>query len=292
MKILVTGANGQLGNEMRILAKETNDTYIFTDVTTPEGVETTLLDITDLEAVRRLVKEQDVQCIVNCAAYTNVDKAETDEAFCRTLNAKAPQNLAIAMKEVNGLLVHISTDYVFGGEPYNIPCREDLKGTPTGVYGQTKLDGELAVSSTLDKYFIVRIAWVFGKNGKNFIKTMLNVAKTHDKLTVVSDQIGTPTYTYDLARLLVDMIETEKYGYYHATNEGGYISWYDFTKEIYRQAGYKTEVLPVSTEEYGLSKAARPFNSRLDKSKLVEAGFTPLPTWQDALSRYLKEIEQ
>ena len=187
---------------------------------------------------------------------------------------------------------HISTDYVFDGqgtEPWQPDCK-DYK--PLNVYGQTKLEGELAVSQTLEKYFIVRIAWVFGLNGKNFIKTMLNVGKTHDTVRVVNDQIGTPTYTYDLARLLVDMNETEKYGYYHATNEGGYISWYDFTKEIYRQAVYKTEVLPVSTEEYGLSKAARPFNSRLDKSKLVEAGFTPLPTWQDALSRYLKEIEQ
>lgn len=186
----------------------------------------------------------------------------------------------------------ISTDYVFDGqgtEPWQPDCK-DYK--PLNVYGQTKLKGELAVSQMLEKYFIVRIAWVFGLNGKNFIKTMLNVGKTHDTVRVVNDQIGTPTYTYDLARLLVDMNETEKYGYYHATNEGGYISWYDFTKEIYRQAGYKTEVIPVSTEEYGLIKAARPFNSRLDKSKLVEAGFTPLPTWQDALSRYLKEIEQ
>ena len=189
-------------------------------------------------------------------------------------------------------MTYISTDYVFDGqgtEPWQPDCK-DYK--PLNVYGQTKLEGELAVSQTLKKCFIVRIAWVFGLNGKNFIKTMLNVGKTHDTVRVVNDQIGTPTYTYDFARLLVDMNETEKYGYYHATNEGGYISWYDFTKEIYRQAGYKTEVLPVTTAEYGLSKAARPFNSRLDKSKLVEAGFTPLPTWQDALSRYLKEIEQ
>ena len=195
-------------------------------------------------------------------------------------------------KKLNCKITYISTDYVFddqGTEPWQPDCK-DYK--PLNVYGQTKLEGELAVSQTLEKYFIVRIAWVFGLNGKNFIKTMLNVGKTHDTVRVVNDQIGTPTYTYDLARLLVDMNETEKYGYYHATNEGGYISWYDFTKEIYRQAGYKTEVLPVSTEEYGLSKAARPFNSRLDKSKLAEAGFTPLPTWQDALSRYLKEIEQ
>ena len=188
-------------------------------------------------------------------------------------------------------MVYISTDYVFDGQgetPWDPDCK-DYK--PMNVYGQTKLEGELAVSRNLDKYFIVRIAWVFGVNGKNFIKTMLNVGKTHDTVRVVKDQIGTPTYTYDLARLLIDMVETEKYGYYHATNEGGYISWYDFTCEIYRQAGYDTKVIPVTTEEYGMSKAARPFNSRLDKSKLVKNGFTPLPTWQDALSRYLKEIQ-
>lgn len=200
-------------------------------------------------------------------------------------------NIADVCKKLDCKMTYISTDYVFDGqgtEPWKPDCK-DYK--PLNVYGQTKLEGELAVSQTLEKYFIVRIAWVFGLNGKNFIKTMLNVGKTHDTVRVVNDQIGTPTYTYDLARLLVDMNETEKYGYYHATNEGGYISWYDFTKEIYRQAGYKTEVISVTTEEYGLSKAARPFNSRLDKSKLVKAGFTPLPTWQDALSRYLKEIE-
>jgi dTDP-4-dehydrorhamnose reductase len=189
-------------------------------------------------------------------------------------------------------MVYTSTDYVFNGqgeEPWQPDCKDYQ---PLNVYGQSKLDGELAVSETLDKYFIVSIAWVFGKNGNNFIKTMLKVGKNHDKLRVVNDQIGTPTYTFDLARLLVDMIQTDKYGYYHATNEGGYISWYDFTKEIYRQAGYTTKVLPVTTAEYGLSKAARPFNSRLDKSKLVENGFTPLPTWQDALGRYLQELKQ
>ena len=290
MNILVTGANGQLGNEMRIVSKDTNDSYTFTDVVKAEGVETTILDITDADAVRRMVKEKDIQCIVNCAAYTNVDKAESDEALCRKLNADAPKILAEAMKEVNGLLIQISTDYVFDGqgtEPWQPDCKDYA---PQNVYGQTKLDGELAVSSTLDKYFIVRIAWVFGKNGKNFIKTMLNVGKKYDTVRVVSDQIGTPTYTYDLARLLVDMAETEKYGYYHATNEGGYISWYDFTCEIFRQAGYSTKVVPVTTAEYGLSKAARPFNSRLDKSKLIENGFTPLPDWKNALERYLKEI--
>ena len=202
------------------------------------------------------------------------------------MNALGPELLARYGRRI----IQISTDYVFNGQGTR-PWEPDDKREPLNVYGQTKYEGELAVE-TLEKFFLVRIAWVFGVNGKNFIKTMLNVGKTHDTVRVVNDQIGTPTYTYDLARLLVDMNETEKYGYYHATNEGGYISWYDFTKEIYRQAGYKTEVLPVTTAEYGLSKAARPFNSRLDKSKLVEAGFTPLPTWQDALSRYLKEIEQ
>mgnify|MGYP000196213496 CR=1 FL=1 len=221
-----------------------------------------------------------------------LDKAELDFQNSDKINHQAIKTLAELSKKHHVKLIHISTDYVFDGqgtEPWEPDCKDYA---PLNVYGQTKLDGELAVSGNLDKYFIVRIAWVFGLNGKNFIKTMLNVGKTHDTVRVVNDQIGTPTYTYDLARLLVDMNETEKYGYYHATNEGGYISWYDFTKEIYRQAGYKTEVLPVTTAEYGLSKAARPFNSRLDKSKLVEVGFTPLPTWQDALSRYLKEIEQ
>ena len=214
------------------------------------------------------------------------------EVVVLKLTRLAYENIALACKKLDCKMVYISTDYVFDGmgtEPWQPDCKAYK---PLNVYGETKLGGELAVSENLEKYFIVRIAWVFGVNGKNFIKTMLNLGKMHDRLTVVCDQIGTPTYTYDLARLLVDMIETEKYGYYHATNEGGYISWYDFTKEIYRQSGYTTEVLPVTTAEYGLSKAARPFNSRLEKSKLVEAGFKPLPTWQDALSRYLKEIEK
>ena len=219
--------------------------------------------------------------------------AEDDDKIekVRAINVNGTRYIAEICKELDCKMVYISTDYVFDGqgvEPWKPDCK-DYK--PLCVYGQTKLDGELAVSSILEKYFIVRIAWVFGVNGKNFIKTMLNVGKTHDTLKVVNDQIGTPTYTFDLARLLVDMIETEKYGYYHATNEGGYISWYDFACEIFKQAGYPTKVIPVSTEEYGVSKATRPFNSRLDKSKLVEQGFEPLPTWQDALSRYLKEIE-
>ena len=252
------------------------------------------LDITDKDAVEKVITEVNPDAVIHCAAWTAVDMAEDDDkvAKVRAINAGGTQNIANICKKLDCKMTYISTDYVFDGqgtEPWQPDCK-DYK--PLNVYGQTKLEGELAVSQTLDKYFIVRIAWVFGLNGKNFIKTMLNVGKTHDIVRVVNDQIGTPTYTYDLARLLVDMNETEKYGYYHATNEGGYISWYDFTKEIYRQAGYKTEVLPVTTAEYGLSKAARPFNSRLDKSKLVEAGFTPLPTWQDALSRYLKEIEQ
>jgi dTDP-4-dehydrorhamnose reductase len=230
--------------------------------------------------------------IVHCAAWTAVDAAEDEDkkALVKKINVDGTKNLADAAKLVDAAMVYISTDYVFNGqgeEPWQPDCKDFA---PLNYYGETKLGGEMAVSETLKKYFIVRIAWVFGLNGKNFIKTMLDVGKTHDTVRVVNDQIGTPTYTLDLARLLVDMIETDKYGYYHATNEGGYISWYDFTKEIYRQAGYKTEVLPVTTEEYGLSKAARPANSRLDKSKLTENGFTPLPDWKDAVARYLEAL--
>ena len=230
--------------------------------------------------------------IVHCAAWTAVDAAEDEDKkdLVHKINVEGTQNIANVAKKIDAKMVYISTDYVFNGQgetPWDPDCKDYA---PLSVYGETKLGGEQAVSNTLDKYFIVRIAWVFGLNGNNFIKTMLRVGKTHDQVTVVSDQIGTPTYTLDLSRLLVDMIETDKYGYYHATNEGGFISWYEFTKEIYRQAGYSTKVLPVTTEEYGISKAARPFNSRLDKSKLVKNGFTPLPTWQDALSRYLKEL--
>ena len=260
------------------------------------------LDITDADAVDRVICEMKPDVVVHCAAWTAVDLAEDEDKKDKVhaINADGTANIAKACKKTGSKMVYISTDYVFDGQgttPWKPDCK-DYK--PLNVYGQSKLDGELAVSSTLDNYFIVRIAWVFGKNGKNFIKTMLNVAKTHSTLKVVNDQIGTPTYTFDLARLLVDMIETDKYGYYHVTNEGGYISWYDFTKEIFRQATLlgRTEysednvtVLPVTTAEYGLSKAARPFNSRLDKSKLVENGFKPLPTWQDAVARYLKEIE-
>jgi dTDP-4-dehydrorhamnose reductase len=250
------------------------------------------LDITDSAAVQSVIARVRPDVIVHCAAWTAVDLAEDEDKRDKVfaINAHGTENMAKACKNVGAKMVYISTDYVFDGqgtEPWKPDCK-DYK--PLNVYGQTKLEGELAVSGLLEKYFIVRIAWVFGLNGKNFIKTMLNVGKTHDTVRVVNDQIGTPTYTFDLSRLLVDMIETEKYGYYHATNEGGFISWYDFTKEIYRQAGLTTNVVPVTTAEYGLSKAARPFNSRLDKGKLVEAGFKPLPTWQDALKRYLKEI--
>ena len=299
MKILVTGANGQLGNEMSILAKETNDTYIFTDVTTPEGVETTLLDITDLEAVRRLVKEQDVQCIVNCAAYTNVDKAETDEAFCRTLNAKAPQNLAIAMKEAGGLLIHVSTDYVFGGDPYNIPCREDQKGTPTGVYGQTKLEGEQYIQASGCDYVIIRTAWLYSEFGKNFVKTMLNLTATKPQLKVVFDQAGTPTYAYDLAKaievVLKDYAQEQptsaysKTGIYHFSNEG-VCSWYDFTKMIAAMADYtECDIQPCHSNEFP-SPVKRPAYSVLDKTKIKEAFGIRIPYWTDSLKVCIEHL--
>ena len=304
MKVFVTGVAGQLGHDVMNELSKRGYEGVGTDLA-PEysGVQDNSpvtkmpyvsLDITDALAVEATIKEVNPDVIIHCAAWTAVDMAEDDDKVekVRAINAGGTQNIANVAKELDAKMVYISTDYVFDGQgeqPWEPDCK-DYK--PLNVYGQTKLEGELAVANTLDKYFIVRIAWVFGLNGKNFIKTMLNVAKTHDTVKVVNDQIGTPTYTYDLARLLVDMVETDKYGYYHATNEGGYISWYDFTKEIYKQAGLDTKVLPVTTAEYGLSKAARPFNSRLDKSKLVENGFTPLPTWQDALSRYLKEIKE
>ncbi len=312
MKVFVTGVAGQLGHDvMNELAKRGYE-GIGTDIapeysgaadgTAVVSMPYVSLDITDADAVDRVICEMKPDVVVHCAAWTAVDLAEDEDKKDKVhaINADGTANIAKACKKTGSKMVYISTDYVFDGQgttPWKPDCK-DYK--PLNVYGQSKLDGELAVSSTLDNYFIVRIAWVFGKNGKNFIKTMLNVAKTHSTLKVVNDQIGTPTYTFDLARLLVDMIETNKYGYYHVTNEGGYISWYDFTKEIFRQATLlgRTEysednvtVLPVTTAEYGLSKAARPFNSRLDKSKLVENGFTPLPTWQDAVARYLKEIE-
>ena len=303
MKIFVTGVAGQLGHDVMNELKKRGYEGIGSDVAAEyagiqDGSAVTKmayvsLDITDKAAVEKILEDIQPDVVVHCAAWTAVDMAEDDDkvAKVRAVNAGGTENIALVCRKLDCKMVYISTDYVFDGQgetPWDPDCK-DYK--PMNVYGQTKLEGELAVSGNLDKYFIVRIAWVFGVNGKNFIKTMLNVGKTHDTVRVVKDQIGTPTYTYDLARLLVDMIETDKYGYYHATNEGGYISWYDFTCEIYRQAGYDTKVIPVTTEEYGMSKAARPFNSRLDKSKLVKNGFTPLPTWQDALSRYLKEIQ-
>ena len=294
MKVLVTGVKGQLGYDVVNELKKRNHE--------PIGVDIDEMDITDREAVESVIKDINPEAVIHCAAWTAVDAAEDEDKreIVHKVNALGTEYIATVCKELDIPMMYISTDYVFNGqgeEPWKPDCKDYA---PLSVYGQTKLDGELAVSGLLSKFFIVRIAWVFGLNGKNFIKTMLNVGRTRDKLTVVCDQIGTPTYTYDLARLLVDMIETDKYGYYHATNEGGYISWYDFTVEIFRQAcalghdEYSPERLtvdPVTTAEYGISKAARPFNSRLDKSKLVENGFTPLPTWQDALGRYLKEIE-
>lgn len=301
MKFFVTGVNGQLGHDvMNELHKrgyegvgsDVAEFYAGADdnsaVTSMPYIQ---LDITDRESVEKIIAEIKPDAVIHCAAWTAVDMAEDDDKIelVRKVNAGGTQNIADVCKMLDCKMTYLSTDYVFDGqgtEPWQPDCK-DYK--PLNVYGQTKLEGELAVSNTLDKYFIVRIAWVFGLNGKNFIKTMINVGKTHDTVRVVNDQIGTPTYTIDLARLLVDMNETEKYGYYHATNEGGYISWYDFCCEFYKQYGLNTKVIPVTTEEYGLSKAVRPNNSRLDKSKLIEAGFTPLPTWQDAVSRYLTE---
>lgn len=312
MKVFVTGAAGQLGhdvlNELAArghdgIGSDIKEAYSgVCDGTAAEKMPYIPLDITDADAVRRVLENVRPDVVVHCAAWTAVDLAEEEEKqeTVRAVNAEGTRNIAVLCRDLGAKMVYISTDYVFNGEGQE-PWQPDCKDySPLNVYGRTKLEGELAVSEILDKYFIVRIAWVFGKSGKNFIRTMLNVGKNHDRLTVVNDQIGTPTYTYDLARLLVDMIETEKYGYYHATNEGGYISWYDFSVEIFRQAAemghpeYDAEhltVVPVTTEEYGISKAARPFNSRLDRSKLAENGFEPLPDWKDALSRYLKEIE-
>lgn len=303
MKVFVTGVNGQLGHDVmnelykrgyEATGSDIADTYVgindFSPVTTMPYIK---LDITDTEEVNRVISRLKPDVVIHCAAWTAVDMAEDDDKveLVRNVNAHGTENIAKACRNIDAKMIYISTDYVFDGQgtkPWSPDCKEYK---PLNVYGQTKLEGELAVSSILDKYFIVRIAWVFGLNGKNFIKTMINVGKSHDAVRVVNDQIGTPTYTLDLSRLLVDMIETEKYGYYHVTNEGGYISWYDFTKEIYKQYGLDTKVIPVTTEEYGLSKAKRPFNSRLDKSKLIENGFTPLPTWQDALRRYLEEAK-
>ena len=309
MKLFVTGVAGQLGHDVMNELDKRGYEGVGSDLAPQysgiqDGSAVTRMpyvsvDITDAAAVEKAITEAGVDGVVHCAAWTAVDAAEDEDKqeIVRRVNVLGTENIAKVCKKLGIKMMYISTDYVFDGQgttPWDPDCKDYA---PQNVYGQTKLDGELAVSGTVDKFFIVRIAWVFGKNGKNFIRTMVNLGKTHDKLTVVSDQIGTPTYTYDLARLLVDMIETEKYGYYHATNEGGFISWYDFTKEIFRQAAAlghkeyeKVEVSPVTTAEYVVSKAVRPFNSRLDKSKLVRNGFQPLPTWQDALERYLKEI--
>ncbi len=303
MKFFVTGVGGQLGHDvMNELAKrgyegvgsDIHPAYAGIQDGTPVcGMPYVSRAITAAAAAAAQVAKAAPDVVVHGAAWTAVDAAEDEEnrAKVQAINVDGAKNMAEAAKACGAKIIYLSTDYVFDGqgtEPWEPDCKDYA---PLNVYGQTKLDGELAIAGITDRYFIVRIAWVFGLNGSNFIKTMLRVGKTHDTVRVVNDQIGTPTYTLDLARLLVDMAETEKYGYYHATNEGGYISWYDFTKEIYRQAGYTTEVIPVTTEEYGLSKAARPFNSRLDRSKLVREGFTPLPVWQDALTRYLEVLD-
>ena len=303
MKIFVTGVGGQLGHDVMNELHKRGHVGVGSDIAPAySGVqdgsavcsmEYVPMDITDSQQIRQVLESVKPDVVVHCAAWTAVDLAEDEDKQekVRSINAGGTQNIATVCKALDCKMVYISTDYVFDGQGTE-PWQPDCKAyKPLNVYGQTKLEGELAVAGTLEKYVIVRIAWVFGLNGNNFIKTMLNVGKKFDTLRVVNDQIGTPTYTLDLSRLLVDMVETDKYGYYHATNEGGFISWYDFACEIFKQAGYETKVNPVTTEEYGVSKAARPFNSRLDKSKLVENGFVPLPTWQDALSRYLKEIE-
>ena len=299
MNILVTGANGQLGNEMRIISKETNDSYTFTDVVEVEGVETTILDITDAEAIRKIVKEKDIRCIVNCAAYTNVDKAESDEALCRKLNAEAPKLLAEAMKEVGGLLVQISTDYVFGADPYNTPCREDQKGTPTGVYGQTKLEGEENIKAVGCDYVIIRTAWLYSEYGKNFVKTMLNLTATRPKLNVVFDQAGTPTYAYDLAVAIKTVLadyekENPKGGYskrgiYHFSNEG-VCSWFDFTKKIAELAGNTAcDIQPCHSDEFP-SPVKRPAYSVLDKTRIKETFGLRIPYWTDSLKVCMKNM--
>lgn len=299
MNILVTGANGQLGNEMRLISKEMTYHFIFTDVTEVEGLETTLLDITNLEAVKELVKTHKVDCIVNCAAYTNVDKAETDVDFCRTLNAKAPRNLAIAMKEAGGLLIHVSTDYVFGGDPYNIPCREDQKGTPTGVYGLTKLEGEENIKAAGCDYVIIRTAWLYSEFGKNFVKTMLNLTATKPQLKVVFDQAGTPTYAYDLAKAIEVVLKDyakeqpasaySKTGIYHFSNEG-VCSWYDFTKMIAAMAGHtECDIQPCHSNEFP-SPVKRPAYSVLDKTKIKETFGIRIPYWTDSLKVCIEHL--
>ncbi len=281
MKVLVTGVKGQLGHDVMNELKKRGHEGI--------GVDVEEMDITDPKQVSRVIKEADVDGVIHCAAYTAVDAAEDNQEICRKVNAYGTRNIAEVCKELDLKMMYISTDYVFDGEGER-PWEPDDKRNPLNVYGQTKCEGEEAIEELLEKYFIVRIAWVFGINGKNFIKTMLKLGETHDKLTVVADQVGSPTYTYDLSRLLVDMMETDRYGIYHATNEG-FCSWYEFAKEIFKQAGMKVEVSPVGSEEYP-SKAKRPHNSRMTKDKLEENGFQRLPKWQDALSRYLTELKE
>ena len=303
MRVLVTGVNGQLGHDVMNELDRRGHVAVGSDLTEayaglPDGSAVcdapyVSLDLTDEKAVRRVIRMIRPQAVIHCAAWTAVDKAEDPALYDKVMavNGDAPRYLARAAAAAGAKMLYLSTDYVFDGQgetPWQPDCGDFA---PLNVYGESKLAGERGVAENLEKFFIVRIAWVFGKNGQNFVKTMLNLAKTHPEIRVVCDQIGTPTYTLDLARLLADMIETDRYGYYHATNEGGYISWYDFACEIFRQAGIQVKVTPVTTAEYGASAAARPFNSRLDKSKLSENGFVPLPDWQDALHRYLQEIE-
>jgi dTDP-4-dehydrorhamnose reductase len=294
MNILVTGANGQLGNEIRIVAQNSCDRYIFTDVVEVEGVETTRLDITSLDAVCKIVNEHKVNCIINCAAYTNVDKAETDETLCELLNAKAVENLALAMKEVDGLLIHVSTDYVFGGDPYNTPCKEEQKGTPTGVYGKTKLQGEKNILETGCQYVIIRTAWLYSEFGKNFVKTMLNLTSTKPQLKVVFDQVGTPTYAYDLAAAIYEIISERKYegnnGVYHYSNEG-VCSWYDFTKVIAEYAGNTNcDIQPCHSEEFP-SPVKRPAYSVLDKTKIKQTFGVKVPYWTDSLKKCINNLK-
>ena len=296
--ILVTGANGQLGNEMRLVSAGSKDRYIFTDVVEVEDLETVMLDITDLEAIRKMVKDNDVKVIVNCAAYTNVDKAEDDVDFCMLLNARAPENLAVAANEAGALLVHVSTDYVFGGDPYNTPCREDQKGTPTGVYGLTKLQGEQAIQASGCDYVIIRTAWLYSEFGKNFVKTMLNLTATKPQLNVVFDQTGTPTYAFDLAEVIAVVIadyaavDSEKYpktGVYHYSNEG-VCSWFDFTKMIAEYAGNNDcDIQPCHSDEFP-SKVKRPAYSVLDKTKIKNTFGIKIPYWTDSLRKCIKNL--
>lgn len=294
MNILVTGANGQLGNEMRIVSRQTSDRYIFTDIVSPEGIETTILDITNLDAVRRIVADERIDCIVNCAAYTNVDAAESNKALAEKLNAEAPRNLAVAMYEVGGLLVHVSTDYVFGGDPYNTPCREDQKGTPTGVYGLTKLYGEQNIIATGCRHIIIRTAWLYSEFGKNFVKTMLNLTATKPLLKVVFDQVGTPTYALDLANAILTTIRVEtetgnKSGIYHFSDEG-VCSWYDFTKMIASIAGNtQCDIQPCHSYEFP-SPVTRPSYSVLDKTKIKETFGISIPYWTDSLKRCMSNM--